>query len=119
MPARVAVIGAGHHGLVAAIRLAAAGCDVTVLEMAPAAGGGIRSAELTQPGFQHDVCSGFFPLAHASPAFRELELGLEWINPAVAMTHVTDELGGEVALHRDVGQTAASLERCAPGAGVA
>jgi phytoene dehydrogenase-like protein len=117
MPARVAVIGAGHQGLVAAIRLAGAGCDVTVLEAATTPGGGVRSAELTLPGFQHDVCSGFFPLTHASPAFRELELGLGWINPEHAMVHLTDEQGGEVALHRDLGETSASLDRCARGAG--
>src|SRR5947209_3735391 len=117
MPARVAVIGAGHHGLVAAIRLAGAGCDVSVLEAAPTPGGGVRSSELTLPGFQHDVCSGFFPLTHASPVFRELELGLDWVNPERAMVHLTDEQGGEVTLHRDPSETAASLDRCARGAG--
>ncbi len=117
MPARVAVIGAGHHGLIAAIRLAAAGCDVTVLEAAPTPGGGVRSAELTQPGFQHDVCAAFFPMTHASGAFRDLELDLDWVNPERAMVHVTDEQGGEVVLHRDLEATAASLEQCTPGAG--
>lgn len=119
MSRRVAVVGAGHHGLVAAIRLAAGGCEVTVFEAGTQAGGGVRSAELTRPGFIHDTCAGFFPLAHASPVFRELELGVGWVNPPIAMVHVTDEHGGEVALHRELAATVASLERCAPGAGAA
>jgi phytoene dehydrogenase-like protein len=49
--------------------------------------------------------------------FRQLELGLDWVNPALAMVHVTDEAGGEVVLHREVEETTASLERCATGAG--
>ncbi|HYY05443.1 MAG TPA: NAD(P)/FAD-dependent oxidoreductase [Candidatus Limnocylindria bacterium] len=116
MPRRVVVIGAGHHGLVAGIRLAGRGLEVVVLEAADAPGGGVRSAELTLPGFVHDTCSGFFPLAAASPAFRELELGLRWVNPEVAMAHVFED-GAEIALHRDVGATADSLDACAPGAG--
>jgi phytoene dehydrogenase-like protein len=119
MASRVAVIGSGHHGLVAAIRLAAAGREVIVLEAAARPGGGVRTEELTLPGFRHDVCSGFFPLTAASPAFRELELDLEWINPDVAMVHVLSEAGDEIALHRDLAATADSLERCARGAGTA
>jgi len=87
-----------------------------VLESASAPGGGVRSSELTLPGFSHDVCSAFFPLTAASPVFRELELDLEWVNPAVAMVHVLDE-GSEVVLHRDLRMTAASLEDRAAGAG--
>jgi phytoene dehydrogenase-like protein len=116
MSARVAVIGAGHQGLVAAIALAAAGCEVVVLEAAAEPGGGVRTAELTLPGFRHDTCSGFFPLTAASPAFRELELDVPWVNPPVAMAHAL-EGGEEVALRRDLEQTCHSLERCAPGAG--
>jgi phytoene dehydrogenase-like protein len=115
MARRAIVIGAGHHGLVAAIRLAERGRDVLVLEAAAAPGGAVRSAELTRPGFVHDTCSGFFPLTAASPVFRELELGIDWVDPAVPMVHVLED--GEVALHRDRGATAESLEACAPGAG--
>jgi phytoene dehydrogenase-like protein len=115
-PLRVAVIGAGHHGLIAAIRLAAR-CDVVVIEATSQAGGGVRSDELTLPGFTHDTCSGFFPMTAASPVFRELELDLEWVNPPVAMVHVLDAEPTEVVLHRDPRLTALSLEQCAPGAG--
>jgi phytoene dehydrogenase-like protein len=113
---RVAVIGAGHHGLVAAIRLARR-CEVVVLEACDRPGGGVRTDELTLPGFRHDTCSGFFPLAVASPVFRELELGVEWVNPPLAMAHVLDPEGASIALHRDVRATVASLESCAQGAG--
>lgn len=117
MAFRVGVIGAGHHGLVAAIRLAQAGCDVVVLEAGDQPGGGVQSRELTLPGFWHDPCAGFFPLTAASPVFRELDLDLEWVNPPVAMAHVLDEDGGAIALHRDLAVTSDSLERCARGAG--
>lgn len=113
----MAVIGAGHHGLIAAIRLAGRGCEVVVLEAAQRAGGAVCTEELTLPGFLHDACSGFFPLTAASPAFRELDLELDWVSPAVAMTHVLDSDGGEIALHRDVAATAQSLDACAAGAG--
>ena len=116
MNPRPVVIGAGHQGLVAAIGLAAAGCEVLVLEAAEDPGGAVRTAELTRPGFRHDTCSGFFPLTAASPAFRELELEIPWIDPVIPMAHVFDE-GEEIVLHRDVEQTAQSLEACSSGAG--
>ena len=115
------MIGSGPNGLLCAIRLADAGLDVTVLEQAPRAGGGVSSSEATIPGFTHDLCAGFFPLTAASPAFAGLGLerhGLEWINPAVPMAHPFAD-GTAIALHRDVGATAAGLERAAPGAGAA
>jgi phytoene dehydrogenase-like protein len=114
---RIAVIGAGHHGLVAALRLSARGHEVLVLEAARAPGGAVRSAELTLPGFTHDPCAGFFPLTAASPAFVDLDLELDWVNPPVAMVHVLDEQGDEIALHRDLAATVDSLDACAPGAG--
>lgn len=115
-PVRAVVIGAGHHGLVCAIRLASAGVDVTVLERADRPGGAVASSEDTLPGFVHDPGSGFFPLTVASPAFRELDLGVEWVNPPVAMAHPFLD-GGAIVLHRELEATAASLEAVAPGAG--
>jgi phytoene dehydrogenase-like protein len=108
---RVLVIGAGHNGLMAAIHLAAAGLDVTVLEQASHPGGASSSAELTLPGFVHDPHAAFGPMAAASPAMQELELerdGVEWIDPPAIVAHPFED-GTSIALYRDVERTAASL----------
>jgi len=68
------VVGAGPNGLAAAIELARAGRSVRIYEAADEVGGGTRSAELTLPGFVHDVCSAVHPLAVASPFLRSLDL---------------------------------------------
>lgn len=84
------IVGAGPNGLSAAIVLAQAGLSVVVLESRPTIGGGTRSAELTLPGFVHDIGSAIHPLAAGSPLFRSLPLaehGLEWIYPSVAAAH--------------------------------
>jgi phytoene dehydrogenase-like protein len=111
---RVLIVGAGHNGLVAAIHLAAAGLDVTVLEQAPAPGGASASGEVTLPGFVHDHCAGFAPMAVATPAIPELELDIEWVNPPVVMAHPFAD-GSALALHRDLAATVESLG--AAGAG--
>jgi phytoene dehydrogenase-like protein len=113
---RVAVIGAGHNGLVAAVHLARAGAQVTVLEHAPRPGGASSSVEATLPGFVYDHCAAFVPLASVSPAIRELELeahGVSWIRPAMPMAHPFED-GTAVALHRDLDATVASLRDAGP-----
>ena len=105
------VVGAGPNGLAAAITLARAGLRVRVYEAAATVGGGTRSAELTLPGFLHDVCSAVHPLGLASPFFRSLplaELGLEFIQPPLPLAHPLDD-GSAVALARSVDETAAGL----------
>jgi phytoene dehydrogenase-like protein len=107
------VVGAGPNGLAAAIELARAGCSVVVREAAATAGGGLRSAELTLPGFVHDVCSAVHPLAVASPFFRSLDLathGLAWIHSPAPLAHPFDD-GTAVVLERGIGDTAATLDR--------
>ncbi|HEX5617512.1 MAG TPA: NAD(P)/FAD-dependent oxidoreductase, partial [Solirubrobacteraceae bacterium] len=110
----VLVVGAGHNGLVAAIHLAAAGLEVTVLEQAATPGGATGSGEVTLPGFVHDHCAGFAPMAVVNPAVRELELDIEWIDPPVAMAHPFDD-GSAIALHRDVAATVDSLGSAGAG----
>src|SRR5258705_1226843 len=89
------VVGSGPNGLAAAIRLAQEKLSVLVLEANDTIGGGARSAEITLPGFVHDLCSAIHPLALGSPFFRTLELekhGLHWIHPVIPLAH---PLGGK------------------------
>src|SRR5215472_5040108 len=105
------IVGSGPNGLAAAITLARAGCSVLVYEANATIGGGARSAELTLPGFLHDVCSAVHPLAAGSPFFKTLPLerfGLEWIQPDIPLAHPLDD-GLAACLHRDVDFTAAQL----------
>jgi phytoene dehydrogenase-like protein len=105
------VIGSGPNGLAAAATLAAAGRSVLVLEAAQRLGGGARSAELTLPGFLHDVCSAIHPLGLGSPFFRNLPLarhGLEWIQPELPLAHPLDD-GSAVLLERSLEATAGGL----------
>jgi phytoene dehydrogenase-like protein len=107
----VAVVGAGPNGLAAAIALAHAGRSVIVLEAEASIGGGVRSAELTLPGFVHDVCSAVYPLGLASPFFRALPLGghgLEWIHPPAPLAHPFDD-GTAALLERSVAATGRTL----------
>jgi phytoene dehydrogenase-like protein len=80
--------------------------DVEVREAADEPGGAVRSAELTLPGFVHDVCSGVHPLAAASLAFRGIEV--EWVHPDAPVAHPLDD-GTAVVLERSLDATAASL----------
>ncbi len=102
------VVGSGPNGLAAAITLAREGCSVLVVEAAETVGGGMRSAELTLPGFVHDVCSAIHPLGVASPLFLSLPLeehGLHWIHPELPLAHPLPN--DEAALvHRSLDETA-------------
>jgi phytoene dehydrogenase-like protein len=105
------VIGGGPNGLSAAITLAAAGRAVRLYEAADRVGGGVRSSELTRPGFVHDLCSAVFPLGVSSPVFSSLPLaqyGLEWVHSPLALAHPLDG-GAAVVLGRSVEETAAGL----------
>src|SRR3954465_6853341 len=105
------VIGSGPNGLSAAIVLAQAGCKVVVFEAADRPGGGARSAELTLPGFTHDICSAVHPFGIASPFWQTLPLaahGLAWLQPSAMVGHPLDD-GSAVIVERSLEQTAAAL----------
>lgn len=107
-----AVVGSGPNGLAAAITLARAGAKVVVFEAAETFGGGCRTAELTLPGYRHDVCSAVQALAEISPFFRTVDLpalGVEILRPPVAFAQPLD--GGRAALGYE------SLARTAEGLG--
>jgi phytoene dehydrogenase-like protein len=107
---KAVVIGSGPNGLAGAIALARAGLEVEVHEAEAEIGGGLRSAELTLPGFVHDVCSSIHPLAVASPLFRELGLDVDWAYPDAPAAHPFDD-GTALLLERDLDATAAALGR--------
>jgi phytoene dehydrogenase-like protein len=98
------VVGSGPNGLAAAITLAQAGVQVTVYEGNDRLGGACSSAEVTVPGFLHDLGSSAYPMGAASPFFRSLPLerfGFHWIEPEIQVAHPLD--GGEaVALEHDL-----------------
>ena len=105
------VVGSGPNGLAAAITMARAGRSALVVERAETVGGGTRSAELTEPGFVHDVCSAIHPSAAGSPFFTELPLaehGLELVHPDALLAHPLDD-GTAVTLERSVEATAVGL----------
>jgi phytoene dehydrogenase-like protein len=107
----VVVVGGGPNGLAAAITCLEAGRSVLLLEAADTLGGGARTAELTRPGFQHDVCSAIHPLAAVSPFFADAGLerhGLELVHPEVALAHPLDD-GRAGVMHRSLEDTVAGL----------
>src|SRR6476660_4394952 len=71
--------------------MAREGWDVIVHEAEETVGGGMRSEELTLPGFTHDVCSAIHPLGRESPFFRDLELPVDWVQPDAPAAHPLDD----------------------------
>jgi phytoene dehydrogenase-like protein len=105
------VVGAGPNGLAAAVQLARAGHSVRIYEAAADVGGGSRTAELTLPGFRHDICSTVHPLLMASPFFRSLDLGalgIEIAHPEVPLAHPVAD-GRAAAMYRTLDQTVDGL----------
>ncbi len=108
-----AVVGAGPNGLAAAVELARSGRRTLLVEASEEIGGGTRTAELTLPGFKHDICSAIHPSGVASPFFRDIGLEVDWVQPPVPFTHPLD--GSRVAaLLRSVDETADLLASDGP-----
>lgn len=109
--ADVVVIGSGPNGLAAAIRLALAGVSVHVVEASTEIGGGTRTAELTLPGYHHDVCSSVHPMGVISPFFQSLPLaehGLKFIFPDASVAHPLSD-GRAAMLRKSYEETAEAL----------
>lgn len=105
------VVGSGPNGLAAAIAIQQQGLSVLLLEGKAEIGGGLRSAELTLPGFVHDICSAIHPLAIGSPFFNTLPLeehGLKYAFPDIAAAHPFDN-GTAALLKSSLKETAAAL----------
>jgi phytoene dehydrogenase-like protein len=106
------VVGAGPNGLAAAVVLARAGLRVRLHERESTIGGGARTAELTLPGFLHDVCSAVHPMAMASPFFRAFGLAdrIQLTVPEISYAHPLD--GGRAGIaYRDLDATVTALGR--------
>lgn len=112
MARQATVVGSGPNGLAAAVSLARAGYAVRVLEAAKTLGGGTRTAQLTLPGFHHDVGSAVHPAALSSPFFRAFGLGerIEWIHPEISYAQPLDDGRAGIAW-RDIDRTAEGLGR--------
>jgi phytoene dehydrogenase-like protein len=107
------VVGAGPNGLTAAVLLARAGLSVHVLEAGKTPGGGCRSAEVTLPGFVHDLCSAVHPMGALSPVFTDIQLekfGVAWVPSAHPLAHPLPD-GNVAVLERSIAATARSLGR--------
>lgn len=105
------VVGSGPNGLSAAITLQQNGLSVLLLEAKQTIGGGMRTEELTLPGFKHDVCSAIHPMAANSPFFKTLPLeqfGLQYIYPEICAAHPLDD-GTTAALYPSLQKTAEVL----------
>ena len=89
------VVGSGPNGLAAAIELARAGASVRVLEARDEIGGGMRTAELTLPGFAARRLLGLSPdgrsCRRCSARCRSSEHGLRWVHPPASVAHPLDD----------------------------
>lgn len=105
------IVGSGPNGFAAAITLQQQGLSTLLLEARATVGGGMRSAELTLPGFLHDICAAIHPMAASSPFFNSLplhEFGLNFIEPTTAAAHPFDNNKAAV-LYQSIQETIEGL----------
>ena len=115
------IVGSGVNSLACAALLGRAGWHVCVLEREDELGGAIKTAELTEPGFEHDVFSAWHPLwvggrAHAELGNDLAARGLEYLNTALPTATAYPD-GSHALLTTDRDANAEELERHAPGDG--
>lgn len=116
----VIIIGAGHNGLVAASYLARAGYRVAVFERRHVAGG-LAVTEEYIPGYRSDAGAVVHAQLRLTPVIEDLGLtghGLSFVE-FDPMFNVPLPGGNAFQIYRDVDRTAASIERCFPGEGMA
>lgn len=107
------IVGSGPNGLAAAIKLQIQGLKTIIFEKDAIPGGAVKSAELTLPGFVHDIGATVLPMAYSSPFFQQLPLkkyGLEWIYPEIAFSQVLEN-GEAVACYKSIEKTANQFGR--------
>src|SRR5258708_8245469 len=105
------IIGSGPNGRSDVIVLAEAGVRTTVRERNGQIGGGCSTAEVTQPGFLHDLGSSTYPLGTASPFYGSLPFTIPWIQPHAAFAHPLDD-GTAVVLEHSIEGTIDQLDAC-------
>src|ERR687897_1333596 len=98
------IVGSGINSLACAALLARAGWEVRVLEREETIGGAIQTAELTEPGYLHDVFSAWHPLwvggaAHAELGAELAARGLEYLNTELPTASAFPD-GESAFLHR-------------------
>jgi phytoene dehydrogenase-like protein len=117
------VVGSGINSLACAALLARGGWGVCVLEREDELGGAIRTAEITEPGYLHDVFSAWHPLWVGGAAHAELgddlaARGLEYLNTELPTATLYPD-GGSAFLLRSGEANAEELDRHATGDGEA
>lgn len=115
------IVGSGINALVAASLLGKKGKKVLVLERNDRIGGCLRTEEITEPGFRHDVMATTMVLFLTSPAYgalgKDLEArGLEFAH-ADLPTGVLRPDGSHVIFSKDRARNVAAFEALAAGDG--
>jgi phytoene dehydrogenase-like protein len=119
----VIFVGSGINSLAGAALLARGGRRVLVLERNDWLGGAIRTAEITEPGFLHEVFASWHPLFVGSAAYAELAddlhaLGLEYLNTELPTASLAPD-GAAAFLTTSHERNVEELDRLAPGDGEA
>jgi phytoene dehydrogenase-like protein len=123
LSADAVIVGSGINSLACAALLARAGWEVRVLERNEYLGGAIRTAEITEPGYRHDVFSAWHPLWVGGAAHAELgddlaARGLEYLNTELSSATLFPD-GESAFLLRSVDANADELDRHSSGDGQA